>query len=541
MKAIPTISLLALLFLAGGCGRNEPAKLDLRNLLGSAPHASNPVQGGTLVWGRGQDAKSLDPADVSDGESVKVLTNIFDTLVTFKPGTTELAPGLAERWTTDPSRLVWTFELREGVKFHDNTPFNAEAVVFTFMRQMDPAHPARKPESRFAYFKDNFKALEKVEAVDEQTVRFTLKRPYAPFLPALALINCSIVSPAAFGRGGEFDFARNPVGTGPFVFREWITGVRIVLGANPGYWGGAPRIDKLIFKPVKDNHARLKEVESGGLSGMDNPALTDLASISGDKRLRLLSRPGINVCYLAMNTLRKPFDDLRVRQAVAFAIDKKRIIEAAYGGIGEAAATLCPKIMPGHNPMADRRPSVTRAKALLKEAGLEDGFETTLTYFSNSRAYLTNPSSTAIQIQQDLKAIGIRVKFNKLDWNSFLTATQNGEHEMCIAGWMADIFDPDNFLYVLLDKENAVEGSSNNLSFYRSERVHRLLLEAQQVYQLSKRVELYRKVQEIVFEECPVVPLVTVPDFRVLRRNVRDYTIYPAGGEYFRLVSFSKR
>jgi len=540
MKAIPFL-LLFPFFLASGCGRKEEQKLDATKLLGSAPHASNPTKGGTFIWGRGQDSKMLDPADVTDGESVTVLTNIFDTLVTFKPGTTKLTPGLALRWTTDSTRLVWTFELREGVKFHDGTPFDAEAVVFTFMRQMDEKHPARKPENRFAYFKNNFKALEKVEAVDERTVRFTLSRPYAPFLAALALHSCSIVSPAAFQRSEDLPFARNPVGTGPFVFGEWITGVRIVLGANPDYWGGAPHVDKLIFKPVKNNHARLKEVESGGLSGMDNPALTDLAAIQGNKRLRLVSRPGINVCYLALNTLKRPFDDIRVRQALAFAIDKKRIIEASYGGVGEPAPTMCPKIMPGHKPIADRRPNATRARALLEEAGLADGFETTLTYFANPRTYLTNPSSTAIQIQQDLKAIGIKVKFNKLDWNSWLTATQNGEHEMCLAGWMADIFDPDNFLYVLLDKENAVKGSSNNLSFYRSDRVHRLLLEAQQVYRMSKRIEIYHKVQEIVFDECPVIPLVTVPDFRVLRRNVRDYTIYPAGGEYFRLVSFSKQ
>jgi peptide/nickel transport system substrate-binding protein len=159
---------------------------------------------------------------------------------------------------------------------------------------------------------------------------------------------------------------------------------------------------------------------------------------------------------------------------------------------------------------------------------------------ANDRTYVPNPSSTAIQIQQDLKEAGITVKLKKMDWNAYLQATQNGEHEMCILGWMADIFDPDNFLYVLLDKENAVVGKANNVSFYRSERVHKLLMKAQQASQTSKRIEFYHRVQEIVLEECPVVPLVTVPDFRVLRRNVRGYSIYPAGGEFFRHASLAE-
>ncbi|MHC4959836.1 MAG: ABC transporter substrate-binding protein [Planctomycetota bacterium] len=532
--------LLCLGVLVAACSKKDGADaVDLSKLLGRAPSASTAEQGGTFVWGRGADSVSLDPANVSDGESVKVVTNIFDTLVTFKPGTTEIIPWVARSWETNDDQLVWTFELREDVTFHDGTPLNAEAVVFTFMRQKDEKHAARKATDDFSYFHSNFKALESVEATSEFVVRFKLKQPYAPFLAALTLHNCCIVSPAAFQTGK--DFSRNPVGSGPFVFQSWESDVSITLAANDKYWNGRPPLDQLIFKPIENNSARLKELQGGGLSGMDNPALTDLAKAQSDKRVRLLYRPGINVCYMAMNTLKAPFDDPRVRQAIAYAIDKRRLIQAANDGIGEPAVTMCPRSLAGFNgKIVDRSPNPGRAKELLEEAGFDTSREINLWHMANPRAYIPNPSGIAIQIQQDLKEIGIKVKVTKMDWASYLPKVQGGEHEMCLFGWMADIFDADNFLYVLLDKENAVKGKADNVSFYQSERVHKLLLKAQQSPSWDVRERLYHQVQIIVFEECPVIPLMTLPDFRVVGANVRGYTIYPAGGEYFRLASLAK-
>ncbi|MCK6460072.1 MAG: ABC transporter substrate-binding protein [Planctomycetes bacterium] len=551
-RMAPGLPLLLLLCLGCGEGGKKGAEtrppLDVKKLLPQAPEDPDPQPGGTFIWGRSGDATLLDPADVTDGESVMVVTNIFDTLVAFKRGSTEIEPSLATEWTTSPDKLVWTFLLREGATFHDGSPVDAEAVVFSFERQRDPAHPARRPTSTFSYYQNNFKALAKVEAVDARTVRFTLREPYAPFLPALALFNCSIVSPKAFASEGKdaegrykYNFAQKPVGSGPFVFESWEKDAHITLRANREYWGGAPHIGKLVFKPVVDPQTRLKELESGSIHGMENPELRDLEIIRRNPELRLLGSPGINVCYLAMHTGRKPFDDVRVRQAVAFAIDKKRIIAAAYDNMAEPAVSMCPKTMAGFDKsLIDRTRDVARAKRLLAAAGYADGFETSLWYPDIQRAYLGNPANTAIQIQADLKEIGIRVDIRRMEWSAILKATSAGEHEMCLMGWMADIFDPDNFLYVLLDRENAVEGTANNLSFYRGERVHELLLEAQRTYDWHRRERLYKEAQEILFEEAPTVPIATAPDFRALRADVRGYTIYPAGGEYFRHVSFAR-
>jgi peptide/nickel transport system substrate-binding protein len=183
---------------------------------------------------------------------------------------------------------------------------------------------------------------------------------------------------------------------------------------------------------------------------------------------------------------------------------------------------------------------VARATALRAVAAPPDGIRTTLWIGNSSRTYLPQPDTAALHLQADLKEAGIVAEIKKLDWSAYIKATQNGEHDMCLLGWMADINDPDDFLYVLLDKDNAVKGIANNVSFYTGERVHNLLVKAQRSFDWSVREMAYHEAQDQLLDDVPVVPLVTVPDLRVLRRNVRGYTIYPAGGEYFRHVSFEK-
>lgn len=536
----------ALLLAACGGGEKKEIEFDPSRLLGNAPSDSKPVEGGTLVWARGKDSTYLDPAVVTEGESVKVITNIFDTLVTFRPGSTELQPWLATVWEATGDGLVWTFTLRDDVQFHDGSPFNAEAVVFSFQRQADEKHPAHVGE--FSYWQDNGKAIEKVEALSPTEVRFTLSRPYAPFLGLLAAFFTSIVSPAAWKSEGideatgkyKYDFARKPVGTGPFAFESWKRDEQIVLRANRGHFAGHPNLERIILRPVASSQTALQELLAGTIQGMDHVDPVDIKSAAREQRLRVLSRPALNVVYLAMNTTKRPFTDLRVRQAVAWAIDKKRIVKAAYEGLATPVATMLPEGLRGHLRKIDRKPDPAKAKALLAEAGYKQGFKVKLSYGNAQRPYMPRPGDVAIQIQQDLKEIGIDVTLDMVEWNSFIPMTQRGEHEMCLLGWNADYGDADNFLYVLLDKDNARVGSANNVSFYRGDRVHKLLLDAQQTYDPMKREQFYREVQGIVFDEAPVVPLATMPEFRILGREVRNYTIYPAGGEYFRTLSFAR-
>lgn len=494
--------------------------------------------GSVFIWGKSADAVSLDPANVSDGESVMVCTNIFDNLVTFKPGSVEIRPWVAESWETSEDGKTWTFHIRSGIQFHDGTPLDADAVKFSFDRQMDENHPARKSGDVFGSFHNVFGALQTVEVVDPLTVRFTLNQPFAPFLSTLAIYCVAIVAPSGFENGN--DFGRNPIGSGPFRFVDWKKDEYIKLKANADHFAGKPSVSMLIFKPIKVAQTRLKELESGSIHGMDNPDLVDVRRLRDSKDMNVLSAPGINVCYLAMNTQRKPYTDKRVRQALAFAIDKSRLIRAAYAGIGKPAVSMCPETMKGHLAIEDRKPDIAKAKQLLADAGYPNGFDTVLWYPVIQRAYLPDSGATAIQIQQDLKLIGVRAKLKKVEWPAYLAGTGNGAHDLCILGWMADYGDPDDYLNTLLHKNNAKTPGAENRSFYKDDEYSALITKARFTTAWSERVKLYAAAQRKLFEDVPCVPLVTVPDFRILANGVSGYTIYPAGGEYFREVKIAR-
>ncbi|MCG3135075.1 MAG: Periplasmic dipeptide transport protein [Planctomycetes bacterium] len=499
----------------------------------------------TLVFARGADSESLDPAIVTDGESVKVITNVMETLVGFRYGTAELAPGLATSWSASADGLVWTFDLRDA-KFHDGTTVDAEAVVFSFERQKDPAHPAHTAEC--PYWQDSFGVVESVKAVGPKRVEIRLTSAFAPFEASMALFSMSIVSPAAWKSEGidpatgkyRYRFGEKPVGSGPYRFVRWTRGDRIVLDRFDGWWGAADSgaagpgtpPSRIVWKVVKDNTQRLLAVESGQADVIDGVNPQDEARARANPSLVVATQPGLNIAYFAMNNTRKPFDDPRVRRAVAHLVSKETIRKAAYDGAGEVAVTPVPRAMPGWIDPGSRPRDVDAAKALLREAGLPDGFEFTILVMDNPRPYMPRPKDVAIQIQQDLAAAGIRAKIDVKQFNRVLDDAKNARHDAVLLGWSADYSDPDNFLFVLLDKTTARVGSANNVSFYTDEAVHALLLAARETTDRAARMKLYAEAQKRIHEDAPMLPLVTLPEIRVLSKRVRNYAIHPAGGEF---------
>lgn len=484
--------------------------------------------GKVLIFGKSKDAVKLDPAEVNEGESSAVTQNIYDTLVAFKPGTTAIAPSLAQSWKVSPDGLRYTFTLRQGVRFHDGTAFDAAAVKFNFDRQRDPKHPGH--HGVYEYWLNFFEpVVAGVAAPDAHTVVVTLKQVDATFLSNLALFSMGIVSPAAILKYGK-DIVRHPVGTGPFTFVTWVPSQKIILDANPDYWGGKPAIDKLVFKPIPENSVRLLELENGSIHGMSGINPDDVARIQRHPRLNLRTGPGMNVGYLTLNMDKKPLDDVRVRRAIAHAIDKEAMVKAFFAGgtLGQAAKNPLPPSVWGYNDdIRDYRHDPAEARRLLKEAGLPNGFKLTLWALPVARPYMPQGQRTAEAIQADLKRVGIDVTITTFEWGTYLDKLSKGDHQAALIGWNGDNGDPDNFLYTILDADNARPGSASNYSFYRDPAVHKLLVAARRVAAQPARTKLYREAQERIHADAPLVPLFHSTQLVVFRKEVEGFVVSP--------------
>jgi peptide/nickel transport system substrate-binding protein len=495
-------------------------------------------QSKTLVFGRGGDSVGLDPALETDGESFKVCDNIYETLVTFKPENTEVVPGLAESWTVSGDRKTYTFKLRKGVKFHDGTEFQANDVVFSLARQFKADHPYHNVEGAYQYWNSMSMSeiVNDVRSIDDYTVAIDLKRPNAPFLSNLAMNFCAIVSPEAVEKHGT-DYPRHPVGTGPFRFVQWIKDDRVVLERNGDYWGPKPELERLIFKSIPENMARLIALRKGEIDGMDNLVPDFIADIQEQSDLELLSQPGMNVGYLAMNMDRPPFDNQAVRRAINHAINKKSLVDNMYQGLALPAVNpIPPTLWSYHHGINGYDYNPERSRELLKEAGFPDGFQTTLWAMPVPRPYMPQPLKIAQAIQADLEAVGVRAEIKSFEWGTYLDKVSRGQHDMALLGWTGDNGDPDNFLYMLLDKSATVH-PANNIAFYRSEELHEILIQAQNEVDIDIRTDLYKQAQEVVNRDAPWVPLVHAAQTAAFRKRVTGFKLHPTGSKWFHTVS----
>ena len=509
-----------------------------------------------FVFGSSGDASRLDPADVTDGESIQRMDNIFEGLVEYESGSTEIKPCLAESWEVSEDGTEIVFNLRKGVKFHDGTDFNADAVVFSFERQYNPDHPYHQ-YGEWAYWGYMFSDVEKMEKIDDYTVKLVLKEPNASIMTSLAMFTVCIVSPTNAEKNKENAF-KNPVGTGPFKFVEWVKDDHITLEANENYWRERANIDKLIFKVIPDPSARLLNLETGAIHGMEYPNPADFDRIEANDELKLMTQPGMNVGYMAMNTgygyvdankngvkdddepLEKtpgyfePLTKKEVRKAINMAIDKEAIVRDIYMGTAVSAVNGMPPFMLGYNDEIEDYPyDPERAKELLAEAGYPDGFEVTLHVMPVSRPYMFDPPKIGEAIQSYLAAVGIDVNFYQVDWGTYLQETEAGKHQMCLLGWTGDNGDPDNFMNVLYGQNACSIGTAGNYAFYTSETNQELLTSALRTYDMDKRAAYYEKAQELIHEDAGWVYLAHSNQNIVFRSNVEGYVLHPTSRKFF--------
>jgi dipeptide transport system substrate-binding protein len=509
--------------------------------------AGGAVSAKTLVFCSEGSPENFYAAVNTTGTSFDVTTQVYNGLVEFERGGTKVVPGLAESWTISPDGLEYTFKLRHGVKWHNTSKnfkptrdFNADDVIFMMERQWKESDPYFKVTStNHSYFNDMGmpKLLKSIDRIDDYTVRFVLNKSEAPFLANLAMPYAGIQSKeyaiAMLKAGTPEKIDQDPIGTGPFYLVQYQKDAIVRFKAFPQYWGGKAKIDDLIFAITPDASVRWAKLQKNECQVMPYPNPADLDAIRKDPNVRVLEQPGLNVGYLAYNTTKKPFDDVRVRKAINMAINKKAIIDGVYLSTGVAAKNPIPPTMWSYNDAVKDDPyDPEAAKKLLAQAGFPDGFTTDLWAMPVQRPYNPNAKRIAELMQADLAKINVKAEIKTFEWGEYRKRMQAGEHQMGMLGWTGDNGDPDNFLYTLLGCASA-QSNGSNVAKFCYQPYEDLVVKAKNVPKQAEREALYKKAQLIFKEQAPWFTIAHAVQLKPVRKEVIDFKLSPFGRHTF--------
>ncbi len=475
--------------------------------------ANDSKGGSTLVIARLSDAENLDQQFMSTINAASVTHHkIYEGLVQ-RDENNEIQPMLAESWNQINDK-TWEFKLRHDVKFHDGTPFNAEAVKKTFDRLLDP-----KVASPRAVV---FKMVKEVKVVDEYTVQFILSEPFSPLLSVLANHEGGIISPKTIDKYGK-NIIQEPNGTGPFKFKSWSPGQDIILVKNEDYWGKKPKIDKVDFKVVPEDSTRISMIETGEAQIAEPLPIAVMNQVESSSAMEVYRSEGYGTEYIGFNVTKKPFNDVRVRKAIAHAVEMDSIIKGVYNNVGKKAnSAMGSKVFGYDEQLKAYNYNLKEAKKLLTEAGYPNGFDATiLTMDSKERVNL------AEVIQSQLKGIGINLKVQVMEYGSFVEKVNKGQSEMFIISWRNATGDADYNQYNLFHSDS--RGAAGNTFFYSNPKVDDLINAGRKEKDEAKRKEIYAKAQEIEMDDSPYIPVRVIENVAAISKNVKGFSISPSG------------
>lgn len=505
----------------------------------------------TFIFAASSDPASLDPAFAQDGETFRVSRQIFEGLVGTEPGTADPAPLLAEDWESAPDGMSHTFTLKEGVTFHDGTPFNAEAVCVNFDRWYNWTGLAAS--EAFGYYYNKLfhgyasnaadAVYKSCSADDEYTATITLNKPFAGFIPALSLPAFSMQSPTAMTEfnadevGGSADAPQmseyamgHPAGTGPFQFEEWAPGEQVTLTSYEDYWGDMGQIEEIIFRTIDDPTARRQSLEAGDIDGYDLVGPADTAALEEDG-FTMVSRPPFTILYLAFNQAIPELQDVKVRQALSHAIDKDALITQVLPEGTERAIEFMPDTVNGYNPDVttyDYDPDM--AKQLLEEAGYTEANPLKLDFnypVNVSRPYMPDPEQIFTVLSSQLAEVGVETEPVSEEWVEYLDRTTGtSDHGIHLLGWTGDYNDTDNFVGVFFGAQSSEWGFDNPELFQK-------LAEARGVSSLDEQTPLYEEINEDVAQFIPGVPLAHPAPTLAFDPRVESYPASPVNDEVF--------
>ncbi len=445
------------------------------------------AQSGTLTIATSADAPTLDPNLTFSGFAFGITNHIYDSLLT-READGSIKPRLATSWKRI-SPTTWHFELRRNVKFHDGTPFNAQAVKFSVERLIDPDSKAAG-----AYVLSMIKSI---KVIDNDTIEFTTADPFAPLLAHLTHPVTAIVSPTAAKARGK-DFGRSPVGTGPFKFTRWNSGNQIELEDNASYWGGKVKIQKLVFRIIPDISTQVVELKTGRVDLITTVPPENYKELDANQNLTVFKKLGWGSTYLGFNMQSGITKNLKVRQAIAQAIDRDSIVNVLRQGLAVKATAPIPPTVYGAAKNLPAIPyNLANAKALLKQAGIKPGTKITLATYEGAE---TRQLAEAIQFS--LQQLGLNTSVQITDYGTYNASMKKPDHaELFIGGWGTVTLDADYALYALLSSK---EIPANNWSFYRNVKVDKLLLDARRSADQTKRLALYQDAQQQIQKDLPL-------------------------------------
>jgi len=519
---------LALLALASGC---TPAP-DAMTLNG-------------LVYCAEGSPESFNPQLVTSGTTIDAISmQLYDRLLDIDANNGNLLPALATSWQISDDGLTYVFNLRTDVQFHQTAyfsptrPLNAADIEFTFNRILDLNHPFHQTATEYPYF-DSIawhELVKSVKAATPQQIVFQLNKPDSSFLSTLATDFSAILS-AEYGallqKNKQLPLLDSmPIGTGPFKFREYKKNVLIRYYRNARYWRQSGDLDQLVIDIVPDDTKRLAKLLTHECDVAPIPRLAELSLLAKRSDFKVDQQTSLNVGYWALNTQKAPFNNVKVRQALAYAVNKQSILQAVYFGQAEEANSLLPPNSWGYNAQGQHRNfDLAKAKQLLNEAGYPNGFTLDIWAMPVQRTYNPNALKMAELLQADLAKIGVSANIVSYEWNTFRRKLRAGEHDSVLIGWTADNADPDNFLRPLLSCAAAISGS--NRTNWCDSHYDQLIADAVLTADVNKRRQLYFQAQDYVAEQVPLIPIAHSQRFQVKSINVTGMHINPYGGISF--------